>query len=115
MTGRAPRRREIWYADLGETHGHEQSGARPVLVVSADHFNATPVELAIVVPLTSTERPYPAHVPLESSAAGLPRKSFAMCEQIRVISHDRLERRVSIIPKPAMATVEKTLRIMLDL
>jgi mRNA interferase MazF len=32
-------RGEIWWANLNPTRGHEQSGTRPVLVISQDVFN----------------------------------------------------------------------------
>jgi mRNA-degrading endonuclease toxin of MazEF toxin-antitoxin module len=48
-----PIRGEIWLADLGTGRGHEQSGQRPVLVVSDDAFNAGLAGLVMTVPLTS--------------------------------------------------------------
>ncbi len=48
-----PIRGEIWLADLGIGRGHEQTGQRPVLVVSDDAFNAGPAGLVMTIPLTS--------------------------------------------------------------
>jgi mRNA interferase MazF len=42
-----PRRGEIWLADLRPTHGREQAGRRPVLVLSVDSFNSGPADLVI--------------------------------------------------------------------
>lgn len=58
-----PARGEVWLADLNPTRGHEQAGRRPVLVVSEDLFNRGPAGLAIVLPMTSTVRDVPSHVP----------------------------------------------------
>jgi len=49
----APRRGEVWFADLNPTLGHEQSGRRPILIVSADAYNTSRVGLVIALPLTS--------------------------------------------------------------
>jgi mRNA-degrading endonuclease toxin of MazEF toxin-antitoxin module len=45
-----PMHGEIWLADLGTGRGHEQSGQRPVLVVSDDAFNAGLSGLVMTVP-----------------------------------------------------------------
>jgi mRNA interferase MazF len=49
-----PNRGEIWLADLNPTRGHEQAGARPVLIISTDPFNYGPAGLVFVLPLTKT-------------------------------------------------------------
>ena len=46
------KRGEIWLVALDPTHGHEQKGRRPVLIVSADDFNRV-TRVPIVVPITS--------------------------------------------------------------
>ncbi len=46
-----PLRGEIWLADLNPTRGHEQSGRRPVIVLSEDLFNNGPADLVIVLPI----------------------------------------------------------------
>ena len=51
-----PHRGEIWLADLRATRGREQTGRRPVFVLSVDFFNAGPADLVVVLPLTSTQR-----------------------------------------------------------
>ncbi len=90
MSARSPSYRDVWFADLGIPVGHEQGDRRPALVVSADQFNHGPAGLVILVPLTTTERGVALHVPIEPPEAGLRERSFAMCEQVRSLSHDRL-------------------------
>jgi len=46
------KRGDIYLVSLDPTHGHEQRGRRPVLVVSPDAFNRL-TKLPIVVPITS--------------------------------------------------------------
>lgn len=45
-------RGEIWLVSLDPTAGHEQSGKRPVLIVSPASFNKF-TRLPVVVPVTS--------------------------------------------------------------
>lgn len=61
--------------------GHEQKGRRPALVVSNYLFNKA-MGLAIVCPVTNTDRKIPFHlaVPLESSLTG-----FIMVEQVKSV------------------------------
>ncbi|MCC6329308.1 MAG: type II toxin-antitoxin system PemK/MazF family toxin [Acidobacteria bacterium] len=63
--------------------GHEQKGRRPALVVRNDLFNKHP-SLAIVCPITNTDRNFPFHlaVPSNSSLTG-----FVMVEQVKSIDH----------------------------
>lgn len=72
----APARGDIWLADLNPTRGREQRGHRPVLVISEDIFNQGPAELAIVIPLTSTDRKIPSHVSVIPPEGGLKNTSF---------------------------------------
>jgi mRNA-degrading endonuclease toxin of MazEF toxin-antitoxin module len=61
-----PNRGEVWLADLNPTRGHEQEGARPVLIISTDPFNQGPAGLVFVLPLTRTDR----RVPINEGAPG---------------------------------------------
>ena len=47
-----PQRGEIWLVDLNPTKGREQSGVRPVLIISDNNFNSGSSELTIVLPIT---------------------------------------------------------------
>jgi mRNA interferase MazF len=79
-------------ADLDPVQGSEQSGKRPVLVVSNDDFNRA-IPNVTVLPLTSTQRrPYPAEVLIPQGLAGQPRDSIVMAHQVRTISQRRLGR-----------------------
>ena len=61
--------------------GHEQNGRRPALVVSNTLFNER-TGLAIVCPITHTDRRYPFHVAI----AGDPKVTgFVMVEQVKSI------------------------------
>lgn len=113
----AAARGEVWYVDLNPVRGHEQAGIRPALVISADEFNRGPAGLVIVVPLTTRERPrpIPLHVPIEPRDGGVRQRSFAMCDQVRTISVERLERRLGLLSREVMGAVDDRLRIVLSL
>lgn len=111
----APARGEVWLADLNPTRGHEQAGRRPVLVVSEDLFNRGPAGLVIVLPLTSTVRNIPTHVPLSPPLGGVKRPTAILCDAVRSISVERFVARWGAIDRMTMAAVEDRLRILLRL
>ena len=110
-----PARGEIWLAELGRTRGDEQAGSRPVLIVSDDTFNFGPSGLVIVLPLTSTHRGIPAHIPIEHPEGGLKQPSVILCDHIRSISKDRLHDCWGEVSSETMAAVEEQLLILLSL
>ncbi len=118
---RPPRIGELWAVDLGDPRlpggpiGHEQGGRRPALVVSTDAFNALPPRLCVVVPLTRRERGVPLHVRLDPGANDVPRLSFAKCEDVRSVSHNRLERFLGRVDPAVLAAVQHRLRLILRL
>jgi mRNA interferase MazF len=87
-------RGEIRWADLDPTRGHEQSGMRPVLILSADVFNERSGTVIAVV-LTSQEPKAGFPLTLESRAVGLPKQSWIKIGQIRTLSTERLGRRLA--------------------
>jgi mRNA interferase MazF len=111
-----PSRGEIWTADLNPTRGHEQAGARPVLIVSTNAFNHGPSTLIFVLPLTRTDRGNPFHIPIDPPEGGVQARSFILCDALRSISWERLgPRPLGVVSRAAMREVEDRLRILLDL
>ena len=111
----APARGEVWLADLNPTRGHEQAGRRPVLVVSEDVFNRGPAGLVIVLPMTSTVRSVPTHVPVAPPEGGVKVASSVLCDAVRSVSVERLAARRGAVHQRTMAAVEDCLRILLRL
>ena len=111
----APARGEVWLADLNPTRGHEQAGRRPVLVVSEDVFNGGPAGLAIVLPMTTTLRNIPSHVPVAPPEGGLKSRSAILCDAVRSVAIERLVVRWGAVERQTMAAVEDCLRILLRL
>ena len=97
-------RGEIYWADLDPTQGYEQSGRRPVLVLSEDVFNVRSGTV-IAVALTSQE-PRPGFpLTLEIVGTGLPKRSWAKISQIRTLSIQRLGGKVGEATAQEVATV----------
>ena len=71
--------------------GHEQKGSRPAFVVSKKLFNSS-TGMAIVCPITSTDRKFPFHVPVPKSGN---LTGFIMVEQVKSV--DFRSRRVKRI------------------
>lgn len=110
-----PSRGEIWYADLSPTRGHEQAGVRPVVVVSVDGFNHSRGRMAVIVPLTRTFRNHPLHVEILPQDGGVRSVSFALCDNIRAISTERLDRRVGTVSEVTLDQLAEPLRYLLGL
>ena len=111
----SPARGEVWLADLNPSRGHEQAGRRPVLVVSEDLFNRGPAGLAIVLPMTSTVRDVPSHVPITPPEGGVKSRTAILCEAVRSVAVERLVTRWGAVDRQTMSAVEDRLRILLRL
>lgn len=110
-----PSRGDIWLVDLDPARGHEQAGRRPALVVSTDAFNQGRAGLVVILPITTTGRGIPLHIPIKPPEGGLRQQSYAKCEDIRSISVERLVERWGTVTSDTLALVEDRLRILLDL
>lgn len=86
-------RGDIVWADLNPTIGHEQSGLRPVLILSHDVFNERSGTV-IAVALTSQRQQAAFPLTLELENPRLPKKSWAKISQIRILSVKRLTKKI---------------------
>jgi mRNA interferase MazF len=86
--------------------GHEQRGRRPALVVSNTLFNKY-TGLAIMCPLTNTDRRFPFHVSVtdEPDVTG-----FVMVEQVKSI--DFRARKAKLIGRASQDVLEEVLSIL---
>lgn len=106
---------EIHIGDPDPVVGHEQGGRRPFLVISVNSMNNSPVELAVAVPLTTTDRQSKLHVRLDPPEGGLERVSFAMPEMIRSLSIARLHRRLGVASPDTVTAVASRAGILIGL
>jgi mRNA interferase MazF len=106
-------RGEVRWAALDPVRGREQSGRRPVLVLSHDVFNdrsGTVIALA----LTSQEPRAGFPLTLESRAVGLAKRSWVKISQIRTLSVDRIGARIARASEEELARVLDGLNEILD-
>jgi mRNA interferase MazF len=83
---------QVWLADFGVPAGTEHGGRRPAVVVGSKDHCRFPVDIALVIPLTTRYRGLPHHVRIDSPESGLDRASWARTEDIRAISVRRFSR-----------------------
>ena len=86
-------RGDIVWADLDPTVGHEQSGRRPVLILSEDVFNdRSGTVIAVAVTSQAPKVSFP--LSLELSDPKLPKRSWVKIGQIRTLSILRIGKRI---------------------
>jgi mRNA interferase MazF len=86
-----PSRGTVWTVDLEPVRGHEQGRQRPAVVMSIDKLNHSSAGLVIAVPLSGTDwKSQPIHVKIEPPEGGCTKTCYALCEQVRAISTERL-------------------------
>lgn len=97
-------RGEIRWADLNPVRGSEQSGQRPVLILSHDVFNE---RSGTVIAVAITSQPQRAEFPLtlELESKRLPKRSWVKISQIRTLAVERLGRRIGRASPEEMAQV----------
>jgi mRNA interferase MazF len=86
-------RGDILWANLDLTLGHEQSGSRPVLILSQNVFNDRSGTV-IAVALTSQQPKAGFPLTLELSDSRLPKRSWVKISQIRTLSSQRLGKKL---------------------
>lgn len=107
-------RGEVRWADLSPVRGHEQSGRRPVLVISHDVFNE---RSGTVIAMALTGRPQRAGFPLtiEIGPGDLPKRSWLKIGQVRTLSVDRLgEVAAALSPEELARAIEGLIEIVGD-
>jgi mRNA interferase MazF len=113
------RRGDVHWAHLVPRSGSEQTGRRPVIVVSHDGFNQTSEWRSIIVVPISTSSSQgkrgPTVIELSGGTVGLPKTSFAVCHQVTTLDRAKLTKRVGSLPSESLREVEEGLKAALDL
>ncbi len=87
----------IYWTDLNPTQGSEQSGKRPVVVISGQAMNKN-VPICIVCPISSNIKEYPASVFLKADKQNnLKKDSEVLAFQVRTVSSRRLRERIGSV------------------
>ncbi|MBA3870970.1 MAG: type II toxin-antitoxin system PemK/MazF family toxin [Chloroflexota bacterium] len=87
----AIQRGQIYFVNLNPVQGREQSGERPVLVVSSNTINNQPLVVTVVIGTkgANVTRDYPTNVRVSTQDSGLPLETVFMCFQIRSLDSSR--------------------------
>jgi mRNA interferase MazF len=113
------KRGEVHWADLIPRSGSEQTGRRPVIVISHDGFNQTMGWRSIIVVPMSTSASHVRRgltvVEVPAGTAGLLKPSFAVCHQITTLDRAKLSKRIGTLPAEVLQEVEQGLKAAMDL
>ena len=104
------RRGMVVWAELDPVRGREQAGRRPALVIASDLYLEQAGTLAIIVPCTARDRGWPNHVKLSGRDLNLPSQTYAMTEQPRTITRERLFDIAGTVDVHVMREVDMWLR-----
>jgi len=111
------RRGDIVIVELDPTHGSEQRGTRPCLVVQNNVGNEN-APTTIIVPFTTSfgEDLYPFEVLVTADESHLREDSIALCSQVRTVSiAHRITDVIGSIPAERMRDVDTALEYSLGL
>ena len=97
-------RGEIRWATLNPSVGREQSGERPVLILSQDIFNE---RSGTVIAMALTSQEPRAGFPLthEILKSRLPKRSWVKTSQIRTLSTERIGKKIGAVDLEELANV----------
>ena len=106
MSGYVPEKGDFITLSFDPQSGHEQKGRRPALVISNFLFNKA-TGLAIVCPITNTNRQVPFHLPVPSLSS---LTGFVMVEQVKSVDFNT--RKAKFVEKAPTQLVEDVLAIV---
>jgi len=96
---------DIIVVDFDPQKGHEQKGRRPAVVISNNKFHKY-TNLAILCPITNTDRPFPLHISLDNRTKTT---GIVMCEQIKTVDiNTRKYRKIEKIPEDLLFEIIDT-------
>lgn len=98
------KRGDVYLVSLDPIAEHEQSGSRPVVIVSPDEFNQA-TKLPVILPITNGGD-FTRRLGFAVTLAGTKTTGIVRCDQLRVIDlAARNGRKVDSLPQPIMDEV----------
>lgn len=110
MVSLRPHPGTVVWVEFGSTTGREQAGRRPGIVVASGDFVDVVHQLTILIPCTRTDRGWLNHV-LISGETGLSTPTFAMTEQPRTVSTERLISVLGRVDPECLALVSRWMHV----
>lgn len=99
------KQRDICLADLNPLKGSEQSGVRPVVVISGNAMNDN-LNICIVCPISSNIKHYAGCIVLKKDDINqLDHDSEVITFQVRTISKSRLVKKIGIVTESQLQQV----------
>ena len=112
------RRGDIYFVNLNPVQGREQAGTRPVLVLSIDTINTSPLVVTVVVGTKGENLPqdFKTNVRIPPAESGLPLETVFLCFQLRSLDPGRFpKKRSGRLSPETLEKVESTVRYCLGL
>ncbi|MCL2170913.1 MAG: type II toxin-antitoxin system PemK/MazF family toxin [Defluviitaleaceae bacterium] len=100
---------DIIWIDFDPQIGTEQKGLRPAIVVSGDNFHVPSPRLALVCPITRTNKHLPIGIPLDNRTLT---DGVVLCDQLRVV--DLVARGFRFIETAPYDILENVLDVVID-
>ena len=114
----AIRRGEIYFVNLNPVKGREQAGYRPVVILSINAINQSPLVVTVIVGTKgeNVTRDYPTNVRVSSKESGLPEETVFLGFQVRSLDKNRFpEKPAGYLSEETLAKVEQAVRYCLGL
>jgi mRNA interferase MazF len=112
-------RGDIWMAILEPRSGSEQSGRRPVVIISHDGFNTEPTwNSIIVVPLSTSinqARRSDTAIPIFKGEGGIAEDSVALCHQVTTLDRSKLSSKIGKLSNAVLHSIEAGLKAAMDM
>jgi len=112
-------RGDIYIANINPRSGSEQSGIRPVLIISHNGFNTTQNWKSIIIVPVSTSinqaQRTPTIVKVSPDESGLEKESSILCHQITTLDKGKLLKKIGNLNGDKLKEVEKAIKYSLDM
>lgn len=110
-------RGSIYWSDLGEPSGSRPAKRRPVVVVSADTYNASRLATVVAAVITSNTSvaTMPGNVFLPAAATGLSRDSVVNVTALVTLNKSDLDQQAGRAPLRLLHDIDRGLRMSLGL
>ncbi len=112
-------RGDIYIANISPRTGSEQTGTRPVVIISHNSFNHIPNWNSIIVIPVSTSQKQAVRTPtvvfLPKNTAGLDKDSHVLCHQITTLDKSKLQKKVGSLSEEHIKGIEKAISYALDM
>jgi mRNA interferase MazF len=113
----APKRGEIWFANLGEldpSRGAEIQKTRPVLIIGTNVVNRNR-RTALVIPLATSGGKAEAHPPITVAVVCAGKTSVAVIDQLRALDKNRLLNLIDTVSPSDLELVVNALHQVLEI